>query len=119
MSYYEKKTGIRGIPHSQRGFINIVFETKENFDTILIEVDKLIKKIYEVIPSPEALVKRDKELSLAIKSWENSFFVEDVCRKVSEILENKKYIYGYVVEINSEESIHQHDAYAIIRKKEH
>lgn len=59
-----------------------------------------------------ALLKRPDEKHVTEKSYENPKFVEDVVRDVALKLKRIKTIKSFVIECESFESIHNHNAYA-------
>ena len=62
------------------------------------------------------LLKRPDEKYVTEKAYENPKFVEDMVRDVAAELNNDDRIDAYVVESENFESIHNHSAYAMIRK---
>ncbi|MDI6839245.1 MAG: GTP cyclohydrolase FolE2 [bacterium] len=64
-----------------------------------------------------SLLKREDERFVTKYAYDHPVFVEDVVRNVAKKLNKEKEIIWYSVEIESYESIHNHDAYAFIEKK--
>ncbi|MFA6423568.1 MAG: GTP cyclohydrolase FolE2 [Patescibacteria group bacterium] len=99
--------------HNQRGLIKIRADISDNpeiwFDD-LIELGETSSScdIYSVL-------KRPDEKYVTEKAYDNPKFVEDVAREVAYGLK-KLNIKKYVVNCVNYESIHGHNAYAIIRK---
>ena len=61
-----------------------------------------------------SLLKREDEKFVTERSYDNPAFVEDVVRNVALKLEQVENILNYQVEVETCESIHNHDAYACI-----
>jgi len=64
-----------------------------------------------------SLLKREDEKYITETAYQNPTFVEDVARNVALRLNKQDNIPWYSVEVESYESIHNHDAYAFIEKK--
>jgi GTP cyclohydrolase FolE2 len=74
-------------------------------DGNILELLKLVEK--HVTPT-RTLLKRDEEVELIRKAYENPLFVEDIVRKLAEYVD--------YVEAVSDESIHKHQAIAMAMK---
>jgi len=96
--------------HNQRANILFRIKTKQYFI-----IDEIIKKI-EDKSSGElfSVLKRVDEKHVTEKMYENPKFVEDVVRDIALWAINDKRITDFIVECKSYESIHNHNAYAII-----
>jgi GTP cyclohydrolase I len=64
-----------------------------------------------------SLLKRPDEKFVTERAYANPVFVEDLVRNVAELSENDPNILWYRVEAENFESIHNHNAYALIEKK--
>ena len=62
------------------------------------------------------VLKREDEKAVTEASFANPCFVEDVVRHVAYRLENHPQIAWFKVEVESEESIHAHNAFAMIER---
>ena len=62
------------------------------------------------------LLKRPDEKYVTERAYENALFVEDVVRRAADKLEKCESIVWYRVEVESEESIHGHNAVASIER---
>lgn len=62
------------------------------------------------------LLKRSDEKYVTEKAYNNPKFVEDVVREITLELNKDKRITGFYVEAENLESIHAHNAYALISK---
>ena len=99
--------------HNQRGFVSVSLE----FDK-LIWFEDIIADVESCASSPiYSLLKREDERFLTEHAYENPMFVEDVARCVAGILKKNKNIKWFRVEAENFESIHNHNAYAMIEGK--
>ena len=100
--------------HNQRSFIEIrVRYQKDNF----VWLEELID-IAESSASCEiySLLKRPDEKYVTEKAYENPRFVEDVTRDVAQKLDEFEKVTWYYIEVENMESIHNHNAYAMIER---
>lgn len=96
--------------HNQRALVRIEIETKA-----LIWFEDLIKIAEDSASVPLfSLLKRPDEKYVTEKAYENPKFVEDVARDVALSLKEIKEIKWFKVEVESFESIHNHNAYACV-----
>ncbi len=100
--------------HNQRAIVKVKISYPENEH---IWLEDLIKTIEESGSSEVySLLKREDEKAVTERAYENPKFVEDVLRDVVLKLENNKIINFFEVEIEAQESIHNHNAWAYQRK---
>jgi len=105
--------------HNQRGDITVrieVKETKESEEEGFIWIEEIVDLIQncgscEIFP----LLKRIDEKVVTEKAYENPMFVEDIVRKIAVELEEWD-IEHYMVRVENQESIHDHNAYAVIER---
>ena len=64
-----------------------------------------------------SLLKREDEKAVTERAYENPVFVEDLVRNIAEKLNLQPEISWYKVEAENQESIHNHNAYACIEKR--
>ena len=96
--------------HNQRGIVSVSIEFNK-----LIWFEDIIADVESCASSPiYSLLKRDDERFLTEHAYENPMFVEDVARCVAGILKKNKNIKWFRVEAENFESIHNHNAYAMI-----
>ena len=96
--------------HNQRGVVSVSIE----FDK-LIWFEDIIADVESCASSPiYSLLKREDERFLTEHAYENPMFVEDIARCVAGILKKNKNIKWFKVEAENFESIHNHNAYAMI-----
>jgi GTP cyclohydrolase I len=98
--------------HNQRGVIKAVVRFKKA--PVLIELIKMIEDcgscgIYSVL-------KRPDEKYVTEMAYKNPRFVEDVVREVAQKFAADENITWFAVEVESQESIHDHNAYAFIKR---
>lgn len=100
--------------HNQRSDILLKIKTKHYF-----KISEIIRKI-ENESSGElfSILKRIDEKHITEKMYDNPKFVEDVVRGIASWVMNDKRIADFIVACKSYESIHNHNAYAIIIKEE-
>lgn len=96
--------------HNQRAYVKVKVSYNEN-DIIWIE--DLIEQI-ETCGSSKvySILKRHDEKYVTEKAYENPKFVEDVIRDVVSILNSDSKVTFYEVEVEAQESIHNHNAWA-------
>lgn len=99
--------------HNQRGEINALVRFRG-----FLWIEDLIEMIEDCASSPVySLLKREDEKFVTEYAYAHPTFVEDVARNVAKRLNHHQNIIWYSVEVVSHESIHNHDAYALIEKK--
>lgn len=97
--------------HNQRAYVKVKISYNENDHIWLEDLIEMIEKC----GSSElySLLKREDEKAVTEGAFENPKFVEDVLRDVVLGLQNNKLITEYEVEIEAQESIHNHNAWAM------
>ena len=100
--------------HNQRGHVTVKFRSDEPIWT------EQIIRLVEASGSAElyAILKRPDEKYVTEQAYENPVFVEDLVRNVVTKLRSDKRITWYEVEAENHESIHNHNAYALIKCSE-
>jgi GTP cyclohydrolase I len=63
-----------------------------------------------------SLLKREDEKFVTEKAYANPRFVEDLVREITLELEDDEEVSGFRVEVESLESIHNHNAYALVER---
>lgn len=104
--------GVFGIPHSQRSYADIIVGFED-----FVWIEDVIEMARKAIPT-EVLVfcKRVDEQAFAELNGSQPKFVEDAVRLLAEEIEKNKSITNYTVRCTHEESLHGHDAIAVIFK---
>lgn len=100
--------------HNQRGKVTV---------SIRFNGDFWIEELIDIIENSAssdliALLKREDEKFVTEKAYENPVFVEDVVRNVAIKLKKDNRIIWYHIEAENYESIHNHNAYAMIESPE-
>ncbi|MDZ4713776.1 MAG: GTP cyclohydrolase FolE2 [bacterium] len=96
--------------HNQRGEVTVSVRFKNTVwieDLITIVESSASSELY-------SLLKREDEKFVTERAYENPVFVEDLVRNVVMKLNENKNIIWYSVEAENFESIHNHNAYALI-----
>ena len=79
----------------------------------MIWIEDLVEKIESCGSSPiYSILKRSDEKYVTEKAYENPKFVEDVLRDIVCLLKEDEKITFYEVEVEAQESIHNHNAWA-------
>lgn len=104
--------GVYGIPHSQRSVARIGIEFDKD-----IWIEDLLELCNRALTT-ETLVfcKRQDEQSFAEKNGAQPKFVEDAIRYLADELNNDSRVIDYKVICSHQESLHSHDAVAVITK---
>ncbi|MCI0472755.1 MAG: GTP cyclohydrolase FolE2 [Ignavibacteria bacterium] len=100
--------------HNQRGEVTVSVRFLET-----VWFEDIIKYVEESASCELfTLLKREDEKYVTEKAYENPVFVEDLVRNVVLKLQDNKNILWYSVEAENFESIHNHNAYAMIESHE-
>lgn len=99
--------------HNQRGIVTFAVRFRE--DPVWIE--DLIRLV-ETCASCElySLLKRPDEKAVTEEAYDNPVFVEDLVRNVAAASNEQESLAWYRVEAENFESIHNHNAYAVVEK---
>jgi len=99
--------------HNQRGIITVLLKFKG-----FLWIEDVVELVETCASgSVYSLLKREDEKFITESSYDNPTFVEDVVRNVATKLNKIENILWYKIEVESFESIHNHDAYACVLKK--
>ncbi len=98
--------------HNQRG--HVTFAVRSNLPIWIEDLIDIVEKsasceLYSVL-------KRPDEKAVTERAYDNPVFVEDLVRNVAEQANLEQNILWYRVEAENFESIHNHNAYALIEK---
>ncbi|MDR0454132.1 MAG: GTP cyclohydrolase FolE2 [Deferribacteraceae bacterium] len=98
--------------HNQRSIVKISVRASK-----LVWIEELIEYAEKSASSPiYALLKREDEKFVTERSYENPTFVEDIVRNITELLNSDNRIEWFEVSSTNMESIHNHNAWAVITK---
>ena len=99
--------------HNQRATIHINVEMDRD-----IWIEDIVRIAEESASTPIfSLLKRPDEKWITERAYMNPKFVEDAARDVAIRLENYQGVKWYSVHVESQESIHNHNAFAYTEKK--
>ena len=98
--------------HNQRSLVGLWVEASR-----FVWFEELIGLVEEKASSELfSLLKREDEKFVTEKAYANPRFVEDLVREITLELEGDEEISGFRVEVESLESIHNHNAYALVER---
>lgn len=105
--------------HNQRGYVTIEVRPKRKGNSCeLILIEDLIAIAEKSGSAPlYALLKRPDERHVTMQAYENPVFVEDVVRNAAALLISDKRVDTFSVKAVNHESIHDHNAFAVISGK--
>lgn len=98
--------------HNQRSLVGVWMEANRFIwfeDLISMVEEKASAELY-------SLLKRPDEKYVTEKAYNNPMFVEDLVREIALGLEADEEVTGFRVEVESLESIHNHNAYALVER---
>ncbi|WP_019557947.1 GTP cyclohydrolase FolE2 [Thiomicrorhabdus arctica] len=106
--------GINATPHSQRSYAQVKVKVIESDK---LEISTLINQLEDAVQTPvQAVVKREDEQEFARLNASNLMFCEDASRRIQNKLNALPEYSDYWVRVNHLESLHPHDAVAIVTK---
>jgi len=106
-----KEISARGA-HNQRGWVSVRARTSDH--VWLEEVIEMIEGAASCGLYP--VLKRPDEKWVTEHAYDNPRFVEDMVREVALAFDNDGRFVSYEVEVENEESIHAHNAYAYLKR---
>ena len=106
-----KEISARGA-HNQRGWVTVRAKTKDH-----VWLEEVIEMIVgsascELFP----VLKRPDEKWVTEHAYDNPRFVEDMVREVALAFDKDGRFLSYEIEVENEESIHAHNAYAFLKR---
>lgn len=96
--------------HNQRAFIRAWIRFKPGQFVWIEEVVQSLEKVGSCQVYP--LLKREDEKAVTETAYDNPKFVEDIMRDAVLTLRSDERVRGFILEVESFESIHNHSAYA-------
>jgi len=100
--------------HNQRGEVKVDIRSKKD---ALVWFEDLIGIIESSASSPiYSILKREDEKFVTESAYKKPVFVEDIVRDIAGILNEDVRLTWFRVEAAHHESIHNHDAFAVIEK---
>jgi GTP cyclohydrolase I len=102
--------------HNQRGYLTMeVRPRSKGSGCELILIEELIEVAERSGSAPiYALLKRTDERHVTMQAYDNPVFVEDVVRNAAALLRADKRVASFTVKAVNHESIHDHNAFAVI-----
>lgn len=101
--------------HSQRSVATVRVQYDPNSD---FSIENLVELCRTALPTEtQSLVKRLDEQAFAILNGDNPMFVEHASRRLSSVLDEDKRIFDWEAKVEHIESLHSHNAVAVIRKR--
>lgn len=108
--------GIVATPHSQRSIAQV--KVRLAADGGSLPLTQLINQVEDALQTPvQTAVKREDEQEFARLNGQNLMFCEDAGRRVKAALDAEPTYLDYWVRVNHLESLHAHDAVAIVTKQ--
>ncbi len=113
-----RQESIRATPHSQRSAARLLLRLAEQSDEF--GICSLIDMSEEVLETPvQTAVKREDEQAFALRNGQNPMFCEDAARKLKGALGTREDVLDFWLRVEHYESLHAHDAVAIVTKGVH
>lgn len=115
LAWLGTEQGIVATPHSQRSVAEVLVRLAPGSDEL--PVTALVDRVEGALKTPvQAAVKREDEQEFARLNGANLMFCEDAGRRIKAALDADDRIVDYWVRVNHYESLHGHDAVAIVTK---
>lgn len=107
--------GVVATPHSQRSHAEVTlrFERPDQALSLVQVIDGIEGALQTAV---QAAVKREDEQEFARLNGQNTMFCEDAARRLKKAVESMADVSDYRVEVRHMESLHPHDAVAIVTK---
>ncbi len=103
------------VPHSQRSHADITVDLDESRNDL--PIDEIIQRTEGVLNTAvQAAVKRADEQEFARLNGENLMFCEDAARRMKSAIDPMNGVTDYRIQASHFESLHPHDAVAIVVK---
>jgi len=107
--------GVNATPHAQRSEARVKVQLTNSSSAFCF--DDLIDVIEEALQTPvQGAVKREDEQEFALRNGQNLMFCEDASRRIKTVLDRVRDIADYMIEVKHLESLHPHNAEAMITK---
>jgi GTP cyclohydrolase I len=98
--------------HNQRGYVTVRLRS-----TALVWIEEVVELVEASASAPlYPVLKRPDEKFVTEQAYQNPRFVEDMVREVALALDEHPLVTSYEVEVENHESIHDHNAYACVRR---
>ncbi len=102
--------------HNQRGYVRVKLTPDRSLGTLWLE--DVIEMVEGAGSAPlYPLLKRPDEKFVTEQAYDNPRFVEDMVREVALAFDADPRILAYEIEVENHESIHDHSAYAYLKRE--
>ena len=99
--------------HNQRGYVSVRIEPRG-----MLWLEDVIEMIEASASAPlYPVLKRPDEKFVTEQAYDNPRFVEDMVREVALAFDRHDNVGTYQIEVENHESIHDHNAYAYLRRE--
>jgi len=105
---------IYAIPHSQRSKARLTIQVKDGSSLFIEDIQELCENALKT--ETQVMVKREDEQAFAELNGAYTKFVEDAARLLFEAFNEDERIEDFQIALNHLESLHSHDAVAVICK---
>jgi GTP cyclohydrolase I len=110
--WLESAAGVLATPHAQRSVAHVRMRFVEGVEPALAD---LVDRLEAALGTPvQTAVKREDEQAFARLNGENPMYCEDAARRLRASLETMHGIFDYHVAVAHLESLHPHDATAVV-----
>lgn len=107
--------GVIATPHAQRSEARVKVQLTKAQSVFSFE--DLIDVVEEALQTPvQGAVKREDEQEFALRNGQNLMFCEDASRRIKAALDRVTDVADYLIEVKHLESLHPHNAEALITK---
>ncbi|HJT98464.1 MAG TPA: GTP cyclohydrolase FolE2 [Rhodanobacteraceae bacterium] len=114
LAWLGSEDGIVATPHSQRSTADVRVKLAPGFD---FPIADLVDLIEDALKTPvQTAVKREDEQAFALANGRNLMFCEDAARRMQRALDADERISDFHVRATHHESLHPHDAVAVVTK---
>jgi GTP cyclohydrolase I len=101
--------------HNQRGYVSV--RVKPDLSQATLWIEDVIELIEAAGSAPlYPVLKRPDEKFVTEQAYDNPRFVEDMVREVAIAFDRDQRIESYEIEVENHESIHDHNAYAYLKR---
>lgn len=112
--WFESKNSLMATPHAQRSVAVVRLEVSPQAE--IHQVRHFIDEIEEVLQTPvQGPVKREDEQEFALRNGRNLMFCEDAARRLKKYFQKQSSIFSFEAKVTHLESLHPHNAVAVIR----
>jgi len=114
LAWLGSEDGIVATPHSQRSTATVRVKLAPGFDFPIVDIIDLLENALQT--PVQTAVKREDEQAFALANGQNLMFCEDAARRMQRALDGDERIADFWVRASHHESLHPHDAVAIVVK---